>query len=90
MRYLKRIQEVEKLLPTRKAESDLEIERICEWLAQHNEEFLECVRQLFRIQCKMNSLEVGGLMEAQYKEQAQVYIKNINELIEQTRLSKCL
>ncbi|MDM5210472.1 hypothetical protein QUF94_03165 [Peribacillus sp. NJ4] len=44
MRIQKRINKLEKLLPTIKNANEDEYDNVCEWLAQNSEEFRECVR----------------------------------------------
>ena len=52
MRISRRIHNVEKLLPTEKQVCEEAQEQINERLIQNSEEFRECIRQLFRLQCK--------------------------------------
>lgn len=85
MRIRRRIQNVEKLLPpaAKKGSELQELESVIEWLVQNNKEFMECVRQLFRLQCKTGKQGDNG--EKQYQEQMTNYNNRINELIEQNK-----
>ena len=58
MSFRRRIQKIEKLLPATHDDFDKEIERVSEWLIKSSAEFRECVRQLFRLQCKAGENEV--------------------------------
>ncbi|MGG2059679.1 hypothetical protein [Priestia megaterium] len=84
MRLHQRIIKLEKALPTVKSnQEENELERICSWLAQHNEEYVECVRQLFRLQCKIGQQASNwDQWEEPYKKQARLYFSRINELIQ--------
>ncbi len=84
MRIRSRISNVEKMLPAIKQVTNLELEKTCEWLVQNCEEFKECVRQLFRLQCKVGqqSDNLEG-WEEDYNEKTTFYYSRIDELIAQ-------
>ncbi|WP_310877583.1 hypothetical protein [Priestia megaterium] len=85
MRARQRIIKLEKILPTTGTDQDEnEVERICSWLAQYNEEFVECVRQLYRLQYKTGQhTDNWDQWQEPYKQHASLYLNRINELIEE-------
>ncbi|MFJ9386986.1 hypothetical protein ACIROD_25155 [Peribacillus sp. NPDC101481] len=86
MRLRNRILKIEKVLPpAAKQGSELQEQgRVIEWLVQNSKEFMECVRQLFRLQCKVGqSIENWERWKEPYREQADIYSNRINELIKQ-------
>lgn len=87
MRIRQRINRLEKVSPTIKTnQEENELERICCWLAQHSEEFVECVRQIFRLQYKAGQhTEHWERWQEPYKHHAHLYINRINELIQEHR-----
>lgn len=86
MKFSNRIRKVEKLLPTLKQVSDVELERVCEWLAENSNEYLDCVRQLFRLQCKLGKLNNNDSQEQKlFADQATNYLNKIDLLIKKHR-----
>ncbi|TJZ40062.1 hypothetical protein FA002_00385 [Priestia megaterium] len=85
MRLHQRIIKLEDvLLTTELNEDNHELDRVCSWLAQHSEEFVECVRQLFRLQCKNGQYPYNlDQWEEPYIQHASIYFNRINELIEE-------
>ncbi|KQU24042.1 hypothetical protein ASG65_19090 [Bacillus sp. Leaf13] len=84
MRIRRRIQNVEKLLPLAKQGNNEELERVIEWLVESCEEFRECVRQLYRLKCKVGQNVDNWLqLDEKYKVLAATYYNRINELIEE-------
>lgn len=81
----KRILKIEQLLPVTIQDHEmLELEQVCEWLAQHSEDFVECVRQIFRLQCKTDQhTDDWSQWQEPYKQHASVYFNRINELIKE-------
>lgn len=67
------------------------MEQVTEWLVQHSEEFRECVRQLFRIQCKAEGgIANPGELEQHQRQKAESYMIRINQLIDQHKGSVTL
>ncbi|MEV5114532.1 hypothetical protein [Peribacillus frigoritolerans] len=87
MRIRNRIIKIEKVLPNKKHYSEItEHELVSEWLIENSEEFRECVRQLFRLRCKVDDcLENRDEREEPYREKAEEYMNCINQLIKKHR-----
>lgn len=86
MRIQKRINKLEKLLPTIKNANEDEYDNVCEWLAQNSEEFRECVRQLFRLQCSVGqSIDTLEQWKEPYQEKAKTYNIRIKQLIKENK-----
>lgn len=85
MNLRQRITKSEKVLPDAKSnQEESELDKIYSWLVENSEEYLECIRQLFRLQCRVGQHNSNWeRWQEPYREQADVYANRIHELIKQ-------
>ena len=88
MRFRRSIEFAEKILLPKNQVDSSEDKSVIERLVQNSEEFRECLRQLFRLQCKVGQSVNWEQWQETYREQASNCNKRINELIEQHKKSK--
>lgn len=86
MKLYQRMIKLEKILPAELNQEENELEQVCSWLAQHCEEYMECVRQLFRLQYKtVQHSDNQEQCSESCKQHASFYLNRINELIQENK-----